>query len=145
MSLSEEPLLSSQGTSFWGHGQGLWGLLCGSTTPGGLLGALVLRGLQRVGFGGGSWQGGNPSAGVARRCGRQAWEVPLPAGQVWADLGLITGAAKVQDRASDLGEASAFRSVEPVLLGRPREPRAGTRSGGGGTEPVGILEATHPW
>ena len=47
MLLSEEPILPSQGTSSWGQGQGGWGLPCGSTTPGGLLGASVLRGLHR--------------------------------------------------------------------------------------------------
>lgn len=131
MSLSEEPLLPSQGTSSWGHGQGGWGVLCSSTTPGGLLGASVLQGLHR------GWDLEGAVGKVATPA--QGWQDGVEGGhgkspcllgtcgQTW---GLITGAAKVQDRASDLGEAHAFRSVEPVLLGRPpREPRAGTRSG----------------
>lgn len=131
MLLSEESILPSQGTSSWGQGQGSWGLPCGSTTPGGLLGASVLRGLHRgwdldgavgeVATPVHGWQDGGEgeygkSPCLLGRCG-QAWR-------------LITGPAKAQDGASDFGEACAFRSVEPVLLGHPpKEPRAGSRWG----------------
>lgn len=85
---------------------------------------------QRVGFGWGSWRSGNPSAGVARRWGRRVWNAPCLLGRCGQTLGLITGTAKAQDGASDCGEARAFRSVEPVLLGHPpKEPRAGSRWG----------------
>ena len=131
MLLSEEPILPSQGTSSWGQGQGGWGLPCGSTTPGGLLGASVLRGLHRgwdldgavgeVATPVHGWQDGGEgeygkSPCLLGRCG-QAWR-------------LITGPAQAQDGASDFGEARAFRRVEPVLLGHPpKEPRAGSRWG----------------
>ena len=110
----------------WPWGEGRW-----QHNPRRLAGSIGAAGSpQRVGFGWGSWRSGNPSAGVARRWGRRVWNAPCLLGRCGQTLGLITGTAKAQDGASDCGEARAFRSVEPVLLGHPpKEPRAGSRWG----------------